>query len=210
MGFPAFFEQAPLLHLHDGLSQLLGATPDGVVEYRYADAVRLAGHSCPTLAGAWLCLRAGLGALYGDELPERGGIAASLPQAEDAGVAGVIGQVVTLVTGAAGAGGFKGLGGRHARNGLLRYGDAAAGGVRLRRLDTGATVEVEWQSAPVPPAPDMRMLFEPVLSGAADADQRRRFADAWQDRVRRLLLEHADDPAVVRVRHIERHESTPG
>src|SRR5690606_42137676 len=100
--------QAPVLRLRDGLSQLLGATPDGVVEYRYADAVRLAGHSCPTVAGAWLCLRAGLGALSGAELPERGGIAASLPQAEAAGVVGLTGQVVTLVTGAAGVGGCKG------------------------------------------------------------------------------------------------------
>ena len=210
MGFPAFFAQAPVLRLRDGLSQLLGATPDGVIEYRYADAVRLAGHSCPTVAGAWLCLRAGLGALYGDALPERGGIAASLPEAEDAGVAGVIGQVVTLVTGATGVGGFKGLGGRHARNGLLRYGDAAAGGMRLRRLDSGAAVEIEWQSASVPPAADMRALFEPVLSGTASADQRLRFAEAWQDRVRRLLLDHADDPAVVRVRHLESREPASG
>src|SRR5690606_41446662 len=100
--------QAPVLRLRDGLSQLLGATPDGVVEYRYADAVRLAGHSCPTVAGAWLCLRAGPGALYGAELPERGGIAASLPQAEAAGVVGASGAVATLLTRAAGARGLEG------------------------------------------------------------------------------------------------------
>ena len=60
MGFPAFFDQAPVLVLRDALSELLGATPDGLIEYRYADAVRLAGHSCPTVAGAFLCARAGL------------------------------------------------------------------------------------------------------------------------------------------------------
>ena len=69
MGFPAFFEQAPVLRLHDGLAELLGAPSDGVIEYRYADAVRLAGHSCPTVAGAWLCARAGLRALYGEMHP---------------------------------------------------------------------------------------------------------------------------------------------
>ena len=103
MGFPAFFDQALVLVLRDALSELLGATPDGLIEYRYADAVRLAGHSCPTVAGAFLCARAGLRELYGQAVPERGGVEVSLPDAEDAGVAGVIGQVLTLVTGAAGA-----------------------------------------------------------------------------------------------------------
>jgi len=202
MGFPAFFDDAPVLRLRDRLSELLGATPDGVIEYRYADAVRLAGHSCPTVAGAWLCARAGLQALYGAGLPERGGVAVSMPEAEDAGVAGVIGQVLTLVTGAAGAGGFKGLGGRHARNGLLRYGDATVDRLRLRRLDTGQVAAVELDTSPVPVDPAQRPLLGLVLQGVADAAQRREFGRLWQERVRRLLLDHADDPAVVRVRRI--------
>lgn len=202
MGFPAFFDEAPVLRLRDDLSQLLGATPDGVIEYRYADAVRLAGHSCPTVAGAWLCARAGLRALYGDAIPERGGVAASLPEAEDEGVAGVIGQVLTLVTGAAGDGGFKGLGGAHARRNLLRYGNAVAGAMRLRRLDTGETVEVELEASRVPADPEQRPLLMQVMQGTADAGQRKRFGEVWQERVRRLLLEHADDPSVVRVRRV--------
>ncbi|GAA3931907.1 hypothetical protein [Luteimonas lutimaris] len=202
MGFPAFFDEAPVLRLRDRLSELLGATPDGVIAYRYADAVRLAGHSCPTVAGAWLCARAGLRALYGDDLPERGGVAVAMPEAEDAGVAGVIGQVLTLVTGAAGVGGFKGLGGRHARNDLLRYGAADATSLRLHRLDSGETVEVALDTSTVPAEPAQRVLLGLVMRGDADAAQRREFGRVWQDRVRRLLLDHADDPAVVRVRRI--------
>jgi hypothetical protein len=38
-----------------------------------------------------------------------------------------------------------------------------------------------------------------VVQGDADATQRRAFGAAWQARVRRLLLEHADDPAVIRL-----------
>jgi len=34
--------------LRDPLAELLGAAEGGIVEYRYADAVKLAGHSCPT------------------------------------------------------------------------------------------------------------------------------------------------------------------
>lgn len=202
MGFPAFFAQAPVLRLHDGLSQLLGATADGIIEYHYADAVRLAGHSCPTVAGAWLCARAGLHALYGSELPERGGIAVSLPGPEDAGVSGVVGQVLSLLTGAAGAGGFKGLAGRHARNGLLRYGDAGIGALRLRRLDTGATVEVELDTSVVPADPALHLLLPQVIHGQADAEALLRFGGLWQERVRRMLLEHADDPVMVQVRRI--------
>ena len=35
----------------DPLAALLGAAEDGRLEYHYADAVRLAGHSCPTWLG---------------------------------------------------------------------------------------------------------------------------------------------------------------
>ena len=40
--FPAFFAQAPTLRVRDPLAQFLGAATDGVLEYHYADAVRLA------------------------------------------------------------------------------------------------------------------------------------------------------------------------
>src|SRR5690606_32778666 len=97
-------------------------------------------------------------------------------------------------------GGFKGLGGLHARNGLLRYGDGAAGALRLQRAVSGETVEVAFNPAAVPADPEMRTLIPMALAGSAEALAR--FGAAWQERVRRLLLEHADDPAVVSVRRI--------
>jgi hypothetical protein len=200
MAFPDFFAEVPALRLHDGLAQLLGASDDGMIEYHYADAVRLAGHSCPTVAGGWLSARAALRHLYPDSVPERGGISVYLDDAEDAGVTGVIGQVLTLVTGAAAANGFKGLGGRYARNHLLHYAQGDVAGVRLRRNDTGDEVEIEIDASSIPPDPMQRLLIQLVLSGQADAAQRREFGRLWQDRVRRMLIEHADDPAVVKVR----------
>jgi len=53
----ALFDQAPSIVMVDALAQTLGATPDGVLEYRYLDAVKPAGHSCPTVADAWLMTR---------------------------------------------------------------------------------------------------------------------------------------------------------
>ncbi|HET8942518.1 MAG TPA: hypothetical protein VFN13_11095 [Rudaea sp.] len=202
MAFPEFFNDVPSLRLRDPLAQLLGAAPDGVMEYRYDDAVRLAGHSCPTVAGAWLSARAGLRSLYGDELPERGAISVSMPDAEDAGVTGVIAQVMTLITGAAGASGFKGLGGQYARCHLLQFSETNVRGVRLRRNDTRTAVEVELDTRRVPADPRQQQLIGLVVQGRADAAQRVEFGNVWQQRVRRLLLEHADDPAVIRVKSV--------
>ncbi|PTQ80006.1 hypothetical protein C8R21_12045 [Nitrosospira multiformis] len=41
-----------------------------------------------------------------------------------------------------------------------------------------------------------------ILEGHANDLQRGAFAQAWQERVRRLLLEFADDPDVIRVRPV--------
>lgn len=110
--FPSFFAEAPAVTVRDPLAQFLGAARGGVMEYRYADAVRLAGHSCPTVAGAWLMTIHGLRALYGDELPVRGEIEVFMADARDAGTTGVVATVAQLVTGAAPETGFHGIGGR--------------------------------------------------------------------------------------------------
>ena len=102
MQVPAFFETVPPIVMYDPLAELLGAAAGGIVEYRYVDAVRLAGHSCPTVAGAWLMTAKALRRLYGDGLPQRGAVRVEVRQRQDEGVAGVIGNVAGLVTGAAG------------------------------------------------------------------------------------------------------------
>ncbi|WP_293005724.1 hypothetical protein [Nitrosomonas sp.] len=61
MNFPDFYEQAPVIHTHDPFAAVLGAAQGGRFDYHYLDAVRLAGHSCPTVAGAFLIGRAALG-----------------------------------------------------------------------------------------------------------------------------------------------------
>ena len=50
----------------------------------YDDAVRLCGHSCPTVAGAWLMTAAALRALY-PEVPVRGAIEVTVGGARDDG-----------------------------------------------------------------------------------------------------------------------------
>jgi hypothetical protein len=85
---------------------LLGAAENGLVEYSYTDAVKLAGHSCPTVAGAYLMTFRALAKLYPDCPPERGAIRVELHAAQADGTAGVTAAVAGLLTGAAGEG-FK-------------------------------------------------------------------------------------------------------
>lgn len=200
MHLPAFYSHAPRLLLRDPLAELLGAADDGLIEYGYADAVRLAGHSCPTVAGTYLMARAGLRALYPDALPERGGVAVTMGAAEVEGTTGVIAQVFTLLTGAAANNGFHGLGGQHARHNLLRYGGGDRSCVAsFRRADNGDTVYLSMDLSGIPPAPQLRGLMVRALAEDASSEERAAFGSVWQERVRRLLLEHGEDPNVIRV-----------
>ncbi|GMU69294.1 MAG: hypothetical protein AMXMBFR37_16260 [Steroidobacteraceae bacterium] len=201
---PDFFERAPVVRLRDPLAALLGASRDGLLEYRYADAVRLAGHSCPTVAGAFLMGRAALAALYPGDLAERGGIAVRMPAPEDHGTTGVIAQVLTLLTGAAASNGFHGIGGRYMRRGLLTFAEHPEGeAISFRRFDTGAEVLADINVSPVPGDPAQRERLVAILQDRANVAVRDAFAGAWQERVRRLLLDFADDPGVIRVMRID-------
>ncbi len=207
MTYPNFFDKAPVIRLRDPLAQLLGSATEGVMDYHYVDAVRLAGHSCPTVAGAFLTARAALQALYPDTLPERGAISVRMPAAETDGTTGVVAQVLTLITGAAAQGGFKGIGQRFARNGLLSFvTDAAAhdGAVRFERLDTGAAVMVKFDAHKIPADESQRERMQAVIQNRETPEQQAEFARLWQERVRRILLEHADDPALLSIVHLRR------
>ena len=198
---PAYFAAAPTQRVRDPLAAVLGAAKDGILEYHYADAVRLAGHSCPTVAGAYLLTRRGLRALYGDDLPERGGIAVQMRDSRDAGTTGVIATVATLLTGAAAETGFGGIGpaARFARRDLLAYDAPVCGLMRLRRLDNDAAVELELNAAVVPFPAEMQSLMPKAVSGRATPDELARFGELWQSRVRAMLLDHADDPGLLRI-----------
>ena len=112
MEYPSFFDSVPAIELHDPLAELLGATEKGLVAYRYVDAVKLAGHSCPVVAGAWLLTKHSLATLYPTGIPQRGNILVETRDEYTSGTTGVTANVIGLVTGAAGHGGVHGLVGR--------------------------------------------------------------------------------------------------
>lgn len=196
MDLPEFFEQVPRLLVRDPLAEFLGAARDGLLEYGYGDAVRLAGHSCPTVAGAYLMTCKALRHLYGEAVPERGQVRVSFCQSQDQGVTGVMASVAGLLTGAAGPGGFAGLAGRFGRRGLLAFGqqgDALA----AFSLANGPAVQAQLNLGVVPADPAMGELLQLCLTGQATPEEQAAFRQLWQDRVRRILLEHWDDPAVL-------------
>lgn len=202
---PEFFDRAPTLTVQDPLAAFLGAAENGILTYRYADAVRLCGHSCPTVAGAYLMVIKGLKALYGEELPERGGIEAFMQGARDEGTVGVTASVVQLLTGAAPETGFGGIGmqGRFARRHLLSFGVGEINGtLTLRRKDNGKTVAVGLNAALQPFAPEMRDIMPKAVSGSASTDELKHFGQLWQARVKAFLTESADDPQFVIVREV--------
>ena len=196
---PEFFEQAPSIVMVDALAEILGAAQGGFIEYRYVDAVKLAGHSCPTVAGAWLMTRTALARLYPGQTPHRGEVRVAMREPHDAGVVGVIASVAGLVTGAAGNGGFKGLAGRHTRRDLLTYDVPMLGEMRITRLDNDQSVEVSHHPEAVPRPAELRMQMQAALALEASKAERDVFAQTWQGWVRTMLIDHADNSELITV-----------
>jgi formylmethanofuran dehydrogenase subunit E len=188
MKYPDFFDKVPAIRLQDPLSDFLGAFESGELEITYLDCVKLAGHSCPTVAGAYLMAKKGLESLYDDTLPQRGEIHVSMREAEDQGVAGVIGNVVAFIVGAGGIGGFKGIGGHFPRNNLLTYNTPMEGDLTLTRIDTQKSITLSYSTSMVPGDPKMQPLMGKSLQGLASSEERKQFAVLWQTRVEKILL----------------------
>jgi hypothetical protein len=197
VSFPAFFEEAPAIVVRDPLLKLLGPCDDGRISYGYADAVRVAGHSCPTVAGAFLMAAKGLAQLYPDALPERGAIRVELRESRDQGVAGVQARILSLVTGAAEEDGFKGMLGRFDRRELLVFGASITSQLRFTRIDTGAAVDLEYNPGAVPIFISPRQVMAKILDGTASDEEEQAVRELWQERVRRILVTERDNPALI-------------
>ena len=172
--------------MHDPLAELLGAAEGGHLEYSYGDAVKLTGHSCPTVAGAYLATVEALRRLYPQAVPERGSIRVELRERLEDGAAGVVASVAGLITGAAGEGGFKGIAGRFPRRGLLAFGAPIQSDLRFTRLDTGAAVEIDLRH-PAATLAEVSATLRRALSPDASVQDREAFRRAWQAQVAVML-----------------------
>lgn len=188
MHYPTFFDQVPAITLYDPLSDFLGAFEKGEMEITYLDCVKLAGHSCPTVAGAYLMARIGLERLYPETRPHRGMIKIAMRDGEADGVTGVTANVIAFIVGASGIGGFKGIKGNFSRDNLINYQIPMDGEVTLTRLDTEESVTLSYDASMVPADAMMQPLMGKSIQGVATPEEKATFGKLWQARVEKILL----------------------
>ena len=170
MNYPQFFNEIETIKLQDPLSDVLGSFENGIIEFNYLDVVKSAGHSCPTVMGAYLITKKALEELYKNEIPIRGGVKVFFQDSRDSGVTGVIGNVITQITGAGDESGFKGLNGNLSRNNLISFNNQDVKNIKFQRIDNGDSIELIYDHSSVTP-----MQPNPMGTPA--------FKKSWQDRV---------------------------
>jgi hypothetical protein len=187
---PEFFNQIPVIKLYDPLADFLGASENGLVEFSYFDVVKAAGHSCATVAGAYLMTYKALEKLFLETIPIRGSIKIEFKNSVSEGVTGVISNVISQITGATKDTGFKGINGKFVRYSLIDYNVPLKGLIRFTRVDTGETVELDYNPAVVPPTEKQQFLMQQIMTNQANSEDKEEFKELWQERVRRIMIEN--------------------
>lgn len=184
MTYPDFFNKIETIKLQDDLSVFLGAFENGIIEFSYLDVVKTAGHSCPTVLGAYLMASEALKVLYKDDIPKRGEILVEFGERQTEGVAGVIANVITNITGACTSNGFKGIAGNFDRNYLLKFEqDIGNYSAKFTRVDTKQSVNVLYDPSGIMPDSNMRTLMQKSVQGQASNEEKIEFGKLWQKRV---------------------------
>jgi hypothetical protein len=185
MQYLAFFDDIEHIKLQDELLRFLGVNDTGEIDFSYVDIVKSAGHSCGTVAGAYLIALEGLKALYGDELPQRGNIKVEIKKNTTEDNAGVVGCVLSNITGATTDYGFGGIPtGKFKRRDLLFYGADIESDVCFTRLDTEKSVGVNYRPKKV--VNPMEILMSAIGPDAKEEDIKS-FPFRFQDMVKTLF-----------------------
>ena len=185
MKYLPFFDQIESITVYDDLTQFLGVNDDGVVDITYPDVVKAAGHSCATVAGAYLVAKEGLKALYTDKLPQRGGIKVEIKKAPLEDNAGVVGSVISLITGATKDYGFGGIPtGKFNRRDLLFFEANIEADVCFTRLDTGAKVCVNYKPGKVV---NPMAILKSAISPDATQEDKDSFGQRFQAMVKEVF-----------------------
>lgn len=200
MQFPEYYNLIEKIYLYDPLAEILGSIPDGKLEFSFSDVVRIAGHGCPTVGGAYLMTLFGLKKLYPNELPVRGMIKLSLNQKKDQGTTGVIANIVGSIIGASDEGGFKGLMGQYHRNNLISFNQDFIGNLQLERLDTHQKVILEYHPEIVPGNPKSSILLEKILIQSATQEEKNDFAELWNLRLKKIMVDEFNNPNLIIMR----------
>ncbi len=200
MHYPKFYDEVETITLYDPLSEVLGSFEKGIIEFCYLNSVQSAGHSCPTVAGAYLMTLKALKALYPESMPVRGEIQVAFAQADNEGVSGVIANVISNITGATERMGFKGLGGKFVRHSLMSFNQDITASARFTRTDTQKSVDIFYDPSSVQADGDisqMQSMMGRALSGDTAAIQS--FGTMWQSRVKKILIDNVNNEKVIKI-----------
>ncbi len=202
-----FFDKVEPIKLKDPLAFVLGAIDrDEPFVFKYADAVKLAGHSCPAVSGAYKLTQIALKKLYGKETPIRGEIKVKMRGGVDYKANGPISQVISFITGACGGTGFHGLGGgMYSRHNLLTFDDEnlpndprAVCSVVFQKSSDGKAVEVTYSNYMLPSDPGMGDLMPHAVRQTGTDEQIKEFGNLWHDRIKIVLLNPPEGMFVVK------------
>ena len=190
------------IQFKEPLAETLGAfnVKDAVIDYTFIDAVKMAGHVCPTVASAYLCCQKALESLYGDDIPVRGGVEVIIYGDPAEGTYGVIGQVFSFLTGAASETGFKGLGHKFKRKNLLKYIpekiDPDAMSFKFIRTDNKKSVTVKLFPNRLPTDQEIQLnvgkLLEKIIWEAASQEEKEKFQNLWMRKIKKILLDEKE------------------
>lgn len=202
----SFFTSVESIRIKDPLAIALGAMDKNeAFVFTYTDAVKLAGHSCPAVSGAYKLTLLALKSLYGSEIPVRGQIKVTFKGGIDYKVNGPISQVVTLITGAAGESGFKGLGGgRYNRHNLLSFDETkqadedAVCTVIFERMDCNKKIEISYSNYMLPANPKMGDLMPLAVTGKGSDAEIHEFGELWHERIKAVLMNSPEGMFVIR------------
>jgi hypothetical protein len=185
MEYLSFFDEIEKITLVDELAKFLGVNKDGIIEIGYLDIVKSAGHSCATVAGAYLMALYGLKELYGDEYPKRGEIKVELKNMPTVENSGVVGCVLSNITGATTDYGFGGIPtGKFNRRDLLFYGADIDSDVRFTRLDTNKSIGVDYRPKRI--VNPMQILMSAIKEDAKQEDIES-FPKRFQEMVKKVF-----------------------
>jgi formylmethanofuran dehydrogenase subunit E len=187
-----FYDDVEPIKLKEPLAEFLGAIDEGEeFIFTYTDAIKLAGHSCPAVSGAYKITQKALKALYGDEIPVRGEIGVRVSCSVDNGANGPISQVISLITGAAPETGFGGLGDKFVRKNGLVFDEKSEepNTFIFTRMDNNKSVKITYHPEKIPSDENMSTLFRKCIVGTATKKQEDDFKKMWQERVRIVLFE---------------------
>lgn len=83
----------------------------------------------------------------------------------------------------------------------MSFGVSGVSQLRFIQRESLINVDVSVDLSKITIQRDLKMLMQKCLGGDSSEEENQLFGRMWQERVRRLLLEHGEDPDVFKLIH---------